>query len=217
MAQGIIGVTPKKGKKKTKSVTSITGSDMGKKFEEFLADNTLVELAEKSVVKMHKPEVIVQLFTADFSERSKIVGISTGDYYSRFTPIIKVLRVGEQCEAPYDTIQVGDLYSVEDQIVGQVPNPKHEQWMKHKGSPQLVTSEPLRVIKRVYDWIDKYFYALNKARQSCDLDRIEHMNLRIDLFDGPYTFKIPVSKLGPQLNPEVVKEQFYDYGTTVKS
>lgn len=158
------------------------------KYEQFLEDTTNFDLVNKHPIQWMGMGFIVEIFVADFSDESKLLGLD--DVYTKFTPYARVLSASEHNEGPKASIKPGDIVFLGDFIANVRPNKRWEEWAEAGNSNGKLTSEPpIKYIRHVHTWIsesklyfpDKAAYVLSK-----ELTNIDENYLKV--FKGPWIF-----------------------------
>lgn len=186
----------------SKGEIEITKKDIQEKFDQWKNDTTWIGSCKDA--SFFAPEIIVELFVADFSDRSEVLSklrgldgkpLKLGGFYERYSPIGRVLYVSDACSDHYKDLKEGDLVVVDQNIVGQRVNPKFEAWEEANKNKNLVTPPPPRIIKSIWSWVEKYLHTPSHI----DLC-VESPSIDIENFSGPYIFKVPQAMIKGRYN-----------------
>lgn len=195
------------------ATSSITRNDLLKKFDEFMADQSLIEKAKASIKMSVRPQFWIHVFVADFSSRSKIIGVESTDVYKRIAPFAKVLFVGDGVVPPMDKIEPGDLVTIPDSIVATQENPAYRQWAEKsgaKGTGALKTKQPTRWVSKLYSMLPENLYVFNKAETLIDPDYLKSLFQNPYEYKGPVVLKVEPRMIGEVIHPEYIRDQLID-------
>lgn len=181
----------------------ITEERLIEKFKAFHRDTKSLEGIEKWGYSLPTAEVLVELFVADFTAEAGLIGT---DYYTRYTPVGRILLVGTECPQYFkDTVQVGSYIVMEDGMVGQMLNP---EWKAHKQAtenPQYsnFNEVPPQFITRHLKMIDQGWYFHPDKTELCLDSKFISMwtSKGIGEFKGPYVFRRPFNMVTPVKRP----------------
>lgn len=182
----------------TKSASPITEERLLEKFRTFHKDTRSLDAVQKWGYVIPGAELLVESFVADFSAESGVIGT---DFYTRFTPVAKILAIGTDCVAPYKDLKVGSYVVVEDGIVGQTVNPDWEAHISASSNSNYSQHQdtPPKYITRHLKWIDQgWWFHPDKTELCLDSTFIGMWSSKgIGKFAGPYVFRRPASMCVP--------------------
>lgn len=158
-----------------------------KAFDEFVKDNSY--LSTYSPYELLGAKVLLRIFLYVPPQESGLldtdgVAIEHSDNAGKMkvTSFAKVVKIGSDVTAPYNTIKEGDIVTLSDDITGSHLNPAWVDWMEARDErPKIKTPPPPQYVGNIATFRE-YVFMGNKLKMSHD---------KMDAF----TFLVPQNKI----------------------
>lgn len=186
-------------------MSDITKKMLLEKFEEFKADNTMLNLVKAQGIDILAPGFLVELFVFDVS---KEMGIYDDDFYVRHTGVGKVLQPSRLNSdvVSHAGVVAGDIVLLGDHMSVMRLNQEWEDWFEQLQSPNAEKrSEPIKYTKGFHIMISqgRLFYT-KRGSNLISGENLRFGEEEVKFYRGPYVvFVDPQDILYKVQNPFV--------------